>query len=327
MTDTIQAPRRAALVIGAGGGIGYEVTKALLRHGWHVRALVRSPEAAGPALKQLGDVACVAGDAMEVADLVAAARGTDVIVHAVNPPYYRNWRGLAIPMLQNAIEAAHQSGARLMLPGNVYNYAPDIAGPVAEDAPQQPVTRKGAVRVDMETMLRDAARAGVRSVVIRAGDFFGGHGRSSNFANIVVKPGKRLRSVTYPGLPTVGHGWAYLPDLAEVFASLADRERDLPAFDTFHFTGHWLPQGIEMAQAVRRVSGNPDLPIHSFPWLSIRLASPFVSLFREVMEMRYLWQKPLALDNRKLTAVLGREPRTPLDQAVREALRDLGCLA
>jgi nucleoside-diphosphate-sugar epimerase len=52
-----------------------------------------------------------------------------------------------------------------------------------------------------------------------------------------------------------------------------------------------------------------------------------VSLFREVSEMRYLWQKPLALDNRKLTALLGREPRTPLDQAVREALRDLGCLA
>jgi nucleoside-diphosphate-sugar epimerase len=182
------------------------------------------------------------------------------------------------------------------------------------------------VRVDMETMLRDAASRGVRSVVIRAGDFFGGGGPSSSFANIFVSPGKPLRSVTYPGAPSVGHSWAYLPDLAEVFAALADRARDLPAFDTFHFAGHWLQQGVEMAYAVRRASGKPDLPIRTFPWWAIGLLSPVVPLFHEVKEMRYLWEKPLALDNRKLTALLGSEPRTPLDQAVGETLRALGCL-
>jgi len=327
MTTSLQVSPRTALVLGASGGLGYEVTRALLRRGWRVRALVRDPGKSGPMLRALGDVECFVGDAARAQDVTAAAGGASLIVHAVNPPRYRNWRGLAIPMLQNAIAAARQSGARLMFPGNVYNYAPEQPGPLAEDAPQRPVTRKGAVRVEMEAMLRQAADTGVRSVVIRAGDYFGGHSPSSNFTNIMVKPGRPLRSVTYPGVPTAGHAWAYLPDLAEAFAETADREQELPAFDTFHFGGHWFAQGIEMAHAVQRAAGRPQLPIRRFPWLAVRALSPFVELFREVLEMKYLWERPLALDNRKLVRLIGREPRTPLDVALRDSLRELGCVA
>jgi hypothetical protein len=59
----------------------------------------------------------------------------------------------------------------------------------------------------------------------------------------------------------------------------------------------------------------------------LRAASPFVPLFREMWEMRYLWRIPLRLDNAKLIRFLGEEPHTPLDQAVRESLIGLGCLA
>ena len=61
-------------------------------------------------------------------------------------------------------------------------------------------------------------------------------------------------------------------------------------------------------------------------WWAVILASPFVTLFREMMEMRYLWREPLRMDNRRLVAFLGEEPHTPLDQAVGAALEGLGCL-
>jgi hypothetical protein len=51
-----------------------------------------------------------------------------------------------------------------------------------------------------------------------------------------------------------------------------------------------------------------------------------VPLFRELAEMRYLWQQPVRLDNRRVVATLGAEPRTPLGRAVRETLTGLGCL-
>jgi hypothetical protein len=43
-------------------------------------------------------------------------------------------------------------------------------------------------------------------------------------------------------------------------------------------------------------------------------------------EMRYLWSRALFLDNRKLVAFLGREPHTPLDEALRATLAGLGCV-
>ena len=59
------------------------------------------------------------------------------------------------------------------LPGTVYNYAPDAGAAIGEDAVQAPVTRKGAIRVEMERLLAEAAGEGVRSLILRAGDFFG----------------------------------------------------------------------------------------------------------------------------------------------------------
>ena len=81
-----------------------------------------------------------------------------------------------------------------------------------------------------------------------------------------------------------------------------------------------------MAHAIRRVARNPDLPIRRFPWGLISAMSPFVRLFRELNEMRYLWERPMRLDNGKLVGLLGREPQTPLDEALRTTLAELGCL-
>ena len=38
--------------------------------------------------------------------------------------------------------------------------------------------------------------------------------------------------------------------------------------------------------------------------------------------MRYLWRRPIGLDNARLTAFLGEEPRTPLVTALRATLAD-----
>ena len=40
-------------------------------------------------------------------------------------------------------------------------------------------------------------------------------------------------------------------------------------------------------------------------------------------KMRYLWRTSLALDNRRLVAFLGAEPRTPLPQALATTMASL----
>ena len=318
---------RTALVIGATGNIGGAVASALIAAGWHVRALSRDPRKAAQAAAWLAPVEWVAGDAMRADDVIAAARGASLIVHGANPAGYRNWREFAIPMLASAIAAARTSGARLVFPGNIYNYGPDAFPVVSETSPQHPCSEKGAIRVEMEAMLRAACDTGVRAIVVRAGDFFGAHQSSSWIRNLMVRPGRPIRSVTYPGNLDVGHAWAYLPDLAETIVRLAAIEHELPAYDVYHFAGHFVPRGADFAEAIRRIGGQPEAKIKVAPWRLFRLLSPFVPLLRELLKMHYLWDVPVQLDNAKLVARIGEEPHTPLDDALTMTLRDLKCLA
>ncbi|HKU98371.1 MAG TPA: SDR family NAD(P)-dependent oxidoreductase [Vineibacter sp.] len=317
--------KRTALVIGATGGIGAEVALNLGKRGWRVRAMHRRPAVAAQRFAELGSLDWVPGDAMVPADVAATAAGTQLIVHAANPPGYRNWRGLALPMLDSTIAAAEAAGARIVFPGTIYNFGPDAFPSLRETSPQNPHTRKGAIRVEMERRLEAAAGRGVRTLVVRAGDFFGPRAGNSWFAQGLVKPGKPVRSVVYPGRPDVGHAWAYLPDLAEAIVQLIERGDALAAFDVFHFRGHVFERGIEIAEAIRRVVGDPRLPIRSLPWMAIRVLAPLVTTFREMLEMQYLWRQSVTLDNTKLVAALGAEPHTPLDRAVAVTLAGLGC--
>ena len=90
--------------------------------------------------------------------------------------------------------------------------------------------------------------------------------------------------------------------------------------------GHWDATGARMIEAIRAAVGDPNIKVRKMPWRVMRLLSPFVPLFRELSEMRYLWREPIRMDNARLTAVLGAEPHTPLEEAVRETLIGLGCL-
>lgn len=309
-----------ALVLGATGGVGGEVARLLVARGWQVRALHRAPQQ----VARPGDgLQWLQGDAMSEQDVVTAAQGVQLIVHAVNPPGYRRWKQLVLPMIDNSIAAARACGARILLPGTVYNYGPDAFPHIHEDAPQRPLTRKGAIRVEMERRLK---RSGVPVLIVRAGDFFGPKAGNSWFAQGLVKPGKPVTAISNPSTPGVGHQWAYLPDVAETMVRLVERGDALPLFANYQMQGHWDADGTQMAAAIVRAVGRPDLRPGAFPWWLTLLAAPFVPVFRELREMRYLWRQPVRMSNARLVAVLGSEPHTPLDMAIRRTLEGLGCL-
>lgn len=317
---------RTALVLGATGGIGGEVARQLRDAGWTVRALRRGQ--AQDTVSEDG-IAWLKGDALNAGDVARAAKGCGVIVHAVNPPGYQRWNALVLPMMDSTVAAAIAERATIVLPGTVYNFGPETFPLVAEDAPQRPRTRKGAIRVELERRVEAATRQGARAIILRAGDFFGPRSGNNWFAQL-VQPGRPVRTVRGPGQAGVGHQWAYLPDVARTMVALLERRDTLEPFARFHFGGHWDADGRGMAGAIRAVvqrrTGTAP-SVRPFPWWLVWLAAPFVTTLRELLEMRYLWREALQMDNRKLRRLLGSEPHTPLEQAVEATLAGLGCLA
>ncbi len=191
------------LVLGAAGRLGFAAAEAFRDAGWSVKGLVR-PGAAWRAPRGI--------DVIETNDRAVAvkeARGTDIVLHALNAPY-TGWAQHALPLTYSAIEAAEQSGATLIFPGNVYNYGAGMPAVLDETTPMQPTSRKGKLRDEMELRLREASDRGVRTIILRAGDFFG-RGRGSWFDLVLIKELAKNR-VTYPGPLDVVHEWTYLPD-------------------------------------------------------------------------------------------------------------------
>ena len=324
--ETVMANIGNVLVLGATGGIGGELARQLRDTGWEVRALKRA--AAKPKEHKDG-ITWLRGDALGREDVAAAAHGCSVIVHAVNPPGYRRWSELVLPMLDNTIAAAGAERATVVLPGTVYNYGPDAFPVLTERSSQNPISRKGRIRVEMERRLEAFSARGGRVLIVRAGDFFGPNAANNWFSQGLVKPGVAVTKISYPGARGVGHQWSYLPDVARTMVELLARRDSLEPFATFHMKGHLDADGTQMVGAIRRVVARrtgAEPAVSQFPWWFMVLAAPFVTTFRELLEMRYLWRVPLRMDNARLESVLGAEPHTPLDQAVETTLVGQGCL-
>lgn len=306
---------KKALILGATGAIGSELAGALQRRGYRVVGLHRDP-ARAKALFDDQTVQWVHGDALIESDVLRAAEGASLIVHAVNPPGFRNWELFALPMLDHTISAAIENKARILFPGSLYNYPPDGPIVIDEETPQYTTTKKGAIRIEMEERLKASVGLGTRVLIVRAGDYFGPSASANNSIFKAMIMGKTIWRFTSPG---AAHSWGYLPDVAETFGRLVDREDELAPFAHFMMRGHVDETGEEMALAIKRAMGD-EMTIRPFPWGVVR-AGRFVSPFlRELYELRYLYERPLTMRNAKLLETLGSEPHTPLKLAVQTTL-------
>jgi nucleoside-diphosphate-sugar epimerase len=192
-----------------------------------------------------------------------------------------------------------------------------------ETTPMRPTSRKGALRAEIENRLQEASDRGVRTIILRAGDFFGG-GRGSWLDLVVAKQiGRGL--VTYPGPLDLMHEWAYLPDLVAAMVRLVEVRDKLGAFEAFGFPGHAVT-GREFVAALAKAARR-GLQVKRMSWWLIHVLRPVVPICRELSEMAYLWQVPHRISGAKLAAAIGPVPHTRLNDAIAQALRDLGAVA
>ncbi|TIQ39908.1 MAG: NAD-dependent epimerase/dehydratase family protein, partial [Mesorhizobium sp.] len=219
-------------ILGANGRLGRVVAKAFIDAGYDVRAITRS----GNIPTELTGATAVAGDGLDREALIRATEGVDIIFNGLNP-IYTDW-GKCLPMAENVMAACRANDALHLAPGSVYNYGSPMPAVITEDTPFHPTTEKGRIRVAMEDLFRREAEAGrVRTILLRAGDFFGGAGTGSWF-DLMVAAKMDKGVYTAPGPADLVHEWAYLPDLAKAFVGLAENLDKLGSYEALNFTGH-----------------------------------------------------------------------------------------
>lgn len=278
-----------ALITGASGKIGRHAASAFERAGWQVRRYQRGT------------------------DMAEAARGASVIVNGMNPPNYHAWARIIPEITAQHIDAARDSGATVILPGNVYNFGIE-PGPWGPETPQRPVSRKGRIRVEMEHAYR---AAGVPTIVLRAGNFIDPAG-TDDVMSIIHLRGLSRGRLGHAGRSDARQAWCYVPDWADAAVALAEQRDKLATFEDVPFPGYSFTVE-ELKVRLERLTGR-SLKLSPFPWWLLRLASPVWELGRELTEMRYLSDLDHSLSGDRLATLVPDFRVTPLDDVLRRKL-------
>ncbi|MBB93212.1 MAG: epimerase [Rhodobacteraceae bacterium] len=281
---------RSVLILGPTGRLGRNAAQAFAAAGWSVTPFDR-----------------------KTGNLMAEARGKDVIVNGWNP-LYSDWQAQLPRLTEQVQAAARASGATIIQPGNVYVFGPGTPPPWSARSPHAATNPLGRLRIDMESSYR---ASGLRTILLRAGDFLDTEA-SGNWFDRVIAPKVHQGRFTWPGDPDVPHAWAFLPDLARAMVCLAERAESLPTYADIPFPGHTVT-GREMADHIARITGR-KIRIKPFPWWTLHAAQPFWPMAKHMREMRYLWTTPHWLDGTDFRALCPDCPDTPLDDALRQAI-------
>ena len=169
----------------------------------------------------------------------------------------------------------------------------------------------------MEARYRSAATRGLRTIILRAGDFIEGKDTGNWFESHIAKK-VRGGKLSYPGDRTLAHAWAYLPDMAETMVRLAERREELRGFAEFGYGG-LTASGEEIAKTFGDLLSRP-IGFGYFPWPVVRLLGVLSPELREVIEMRYLWDRPHQVDDSRLRAFLGKRDCLDLEAVLQRTL-------
>jgi nucleoside-diphosphate-sugar epimerase len=284
-------------ILGAGGPIGTELARTLAARNRPFRLVGRNPKP-------------VAGGTLFAADLsdrdqtIRAVAGSGVVYLLAGLKYNLGvWQELWPQIMANTIEACKRAEARLIFFDNVYMYG-KVVGPMTEDTPYAPCSKKGEIRAKIATALMDEVQAGRLSATIaRSADFYGPDTQNGVPNVLVFEPLAKGASASWLVNAAVPHSLTFIPDAARGVAMLADRESAWNQIWHLPTTPN-PPTGREfIAMAAREFGVAPKCRVLSGPVLW--LAGWFNPQVRESYEMLYQSDSPYLFDSTKFAKEFG----------------------
>lgn len=285
-------------ILGAGGAIANHLAQSLAEQQKPFRLVSRTAHPAAAATER------ITADLTNPDDAVRAVAGSSVAVLLVGLRYDRRvWAEQWPRIMANTIEACRRAGAKLLFFDNVYMYG-RVDGPMTEETPFRPSSRKGEIRARIATSLIDAWQSGqVTGMIARAADFYG-PATSTGLPNVLVFDAfakkQKASWLVNAGVP---HSLTYTPDAARALVTLLDA--DTAWNQTWHLpttanppTGHEL---IAMAAEAMRVP--PRSRVLNRPMM--RVVGWFNPIVGELGEMLYQYDSPYLFDSSKFARAFG----------------------
>jgi nucleoside-diphosphate-sugar epimerase len=279
-------------ILGANGIIGQEVSKHLPGYNTGIRQVSRNPRKINPTDE------LVAADLMNYEQTEKAVAGSEVVYLLAGLKYdLKVWQDQWPKIMRNVIDACKKHNSKLVFFDNVYSYG-RVTGPMTEDTPFNPCSKKGEVRANIATMLLNEVKSkNINGMIVRGADFYGPGALLSMTYETVSQKLKANKGAQWLGDPKKIHTFTYTPDAGQCVAMLGNT----PA--AFNQTWHALTSkekitGEEYVRIACEIAGRP-YKIQALPKFGVRLVGLFVPVLREMVEMMYQFENDFIFESTK----------------------------
>jgi len=198
-------------ILGAGGAVANALTRELSNNNETIRLVSRKP------ISNTGkNITWKKADLLNYAELLEAVKGSTVIYLTAGLVYDKNiWKAQWPVIMQNFINLGKETGARLIFFDNVYMYGL-VNGPMTENTPYNPCSKKGEVRVGIANMLMNEVKAGtIRASIARGADFYGTENMNSSFDMMLLNNYAKNKTAQWVGKPKKLHNYSFIPDMGK----------------------------------------------------------------------------------------------------------------
>jgi nucleoside-diphosphate-sugar epimerase len=279
-------------ILGAGGAVADALTRELLSRQLPVRLVSRHPA-------QRTGTTAMAADLTDPAQALEAVTGSAVVHLCVGLPYnFHIWRRDWPRIINNTIDACKQTQAKLIFFDNVYMYG-RTPGPMTEETPYDPSSRKGDLRARLATQIMSEVRKGnITAIIARSADFYGPGTAKTSIPDVLVfqrlLKGRQAQWLVRADMP---HSLTYVPDAARALLQLAT---DANAWNqVWHLpTASPAITGKAFIETAARILGKQPGYTILPPWM-IRLGGLFDRTTAELYEMLYQYAYDYRFDSTK----------------------------
>lgn len=307
------------VILGAGGAIGHALVPELLRNRQNVTLVSRSG-------RSVAGARSIAADILDYEALEEAVpEGSAVYLLAGLPYRAVVWEEAWPQVMRTVTRVCSEKQALLVFFDNVYMYGP-VNGPMTEDTPHNPTSRKGAVRAEIvETLDREVSAGSLSAIVARSADFYGpGAERNGIMNQLIIEKLLAGTAAQWVADADVPHSVTYTTDCGRAIPLLVADETSYN--QVWHMPTASPP--ITMRRfteiAADEIGAKPKLTVLK-PWM-LRLAGIFDRTVRELPEMLYQNDRDYIFDSSKFTERYAFAP-TAYEQGIAETVayyRSLG---
>lgn len=296
-------------ILGAGGVIANHLVPLLVAQNKTFRVVSRTARATP------GAAEAVAADVTDRDQTIRAVTGSSVVFLLVGLKYdHKVWAEQWPRIMANTIEACKHANARLVFFDNVYMYG-RVHGPMTEEQPFNPCSRKGEVRAQIAATLLNEIKAGsLTAMIARAPDFYG-PATPTGVANVLVFDAwVKNQKASWLVNDAVPHSLIYTPDAARAILTLA--ESDSAWNQTWHLpTAPHPPTGREFITAAAEAA-HREPKYRVLSPLMVRMYGWINPVVGELREMLYQNDSPYVFDSSKYARAFGTEG-TPYADGIR----------